>query len=151
MWWIKNSISVPLQGRSACGVTPSLRTVATQWWSSSSEPSCTPRMANSSTSYAPESQVRWVTYAHSASPDQKWMHTAIWWKDEMRNILSTFSSYMIDAVVFMHVCVCVCMCTSVKIRLLHVFAPRDQKQCLHLLIYMLHINQLRSRCITSFT
>lgn len=50
------------QGRSACGVTRSLRTVATRWWSSSSEPSCTPRTANSSTSSAPESQVKYRSF-----------------------------------------------------------------------------------------
>lgn len=53
-----------LQGRSACGVTRSLRTAATRWWSSLSEPSCTPRTANSSTSSAPEFQVRYRSYIH---------------------------------------------------------------------------------------
>ncbi|CAB1344986.1 unnamed protein product [Coregonus sp. 'balchen'] len=37
-------------GHSACGVTPSLRTDVILWWSLSSEPSCTPRTENSSTS-----------------------------------------------------------------------------------------------------
>lgn len=55
-------MSLYLQGRSACGVTRSLRTAATRWWSSSSEPSCTPRTANSSTSSAPESQVKYRSY-----------------------------------------------------------------------------------------
>lgn len=51
-----------LQGRSACGAIRSLRTVATRWWSSLSEPSCTPRTANSSISSAPESQVKYRSY-----------------------------------------------------------------------------------------
>lgn len=62
--WNDKSISLDLQGRSACGVTRSLRTAATRWWSSLSEPSCTPRTANSSTSSAPESQVKYRSYIH---------------------------------------------------------------------------------------
>ncbi|KAM7394710.1 hypothetical protein PAMP_021496 [Pampus punctatissimus] len=49
-------------GRSVCGVTPSLRTAAIRWWSLLSEPSCTPRTANSSTSSAPEFQVKYRSY-----------------------------------------------------------------------------------------
>lgn len=73
-----------LQALSACGVTPSSRTDATLWWSSSSEPSCTPRMENFSTSCVPESQVN-IKYRsgmlHSAgttaAADQKWMRAAV--------------------------------------------------------------------------
>lgn len=55
-------IPLYLQGRSACGVTRSLRTAAIRWWSSLSEPSCILRTANSSTSSAPESQVKYRSY-----------------------------------------------------------------------------------------
>lgn len=61
-----------LQGRSACGVTRSLRTAATQWWSSSSEPSCTPRTANSSTSSAPEFQVKYRSYIRMQQIKNVW-------------------------------------------------------------------------------
>lgn len=46
-----------LQELSVFGATPSLRIAASQWWSSSNAPSCTPRMGNSYTSCGPEFQV----------------------------------------------------------------------------------------------
>lgn len=46
--------SVLLQGHSVCGATQSSRTAVTRWWSSLSEPSCTPKTESSCTSCAPE-------------------------------------------------------------------------------------------------